>query len=260
MIKTLIDNLKALAAPDEITRLTVAYNATKRNLQAYNEDSSSQKLNNLRASEEELASYSSELQARYLPVAGVAALEWSQFVDTNNKAEVFRFLTAAGYAVVERTFYRHCDQGKCHQNKDGIYTRRLVKQYVEAEGIRRAGESGTEESGPDVSESIRKQKLENEKLEWHNKTAELKFKKDAGDLIEREGVYLELAARYVTLDNAFRQKLETSAPEIIAAVGGDQTRIVEFSEMILTMWDEMLNGFVAVDEFEVLFADEDEKG
>ena len=183
--------------------------------------------------------------------------EWPEYIDTASRAEVLRQLHDLGYPVTQRTFYRHCDQGKCHKSKDGIYTRRLVKQYVEAEGIRRAGETGTEESGPDVSESIRKQKLENEKLEWHNKTAQLKYEKDAGDLIEREGVYLELAARYVTLDNAFRQKLETSAPEIIAAVSGDQTRIVEFSEMILTMWDEMLNGFVAVDEFEVLFADED---
>jgi hypothetical protein len=29
---------------------------------------------------------------------------------------------------------------------------------------------------------------------------------------------------------------------------------------MLAMWDEMLNGFVNVDEFEVLFADEDSQG
>lgn len=259
-MKELIERLQGLATTTELTRLTVAYNATKRNLQAYNEDSSSQKLNNLRASEEELASYSADLQARYLPPAKVAALEWSQFVDTKNKAEVFRFLAAAGYAVVERTFYRHVAQGKCHKNKDGIYTRRLVKQYVEAEGIRRVGEDSQEEIGPDISEAILKQKLENQKLEWHNKAAELKYKKEGGELIEREGVYLELAARYVTLDNNFRQHLDQNAPAIIAAVGGDQTRLVELADMLLAMWDEMLNSFVRVDEFEVLFADEEEKG
>lgn len=183
--------------------------------------------------------------------------EWSEYSATASTAEVLRQLQELGYNVAQRTFYRDCEQGKCHKGKGGLYTSRLVKQYVETKGILRAGESGQEGSGPDVSESIKKQKLENEKLEWHNKTAQLKYEKDAGALIEREGVYLELAARYVTLDNAFRQKLETSAPEIIAAVSGDQTRLVEFSEMILTMWDEMLNGFVSVDEFEVLFAEED---
>lgn len=186
--------------------------------------------------------------------------EWSEYSDTASKAEVFRFLAAAGYAVVERTFYRHVAQGKCHQNKEGVYTRRLVKQYVESEGIRRAGEAGGEEDGPDISAAIRKQVLENEKLEWHNKAAKLKYEQESGALIEREGVFLELAARYVTLDNAFRQHLDQAAPEIILAVGGDQTRLVEFAGMMLAMWDEMLNGFVNVDEFEVLFSEEDEKG
>ncbi len=186
--------------------------------------------------------------------------EWPEYIDTASTAEVLRQLQDLGYPVAQRTFYRHCDQGKCHKNKDGIYTRRLVKQYVEAEGIRRAGEDGPEDSGPDISAAILKQQLENQKLEWHNKAAELKYKKEAGELIEREGVYLELAARYVTLDNNFRQQLDQNAPAIIAAVGGDQTRLVELAEMLLAMWDEMLNSFVRVDEFEVLFADEEEKG
>jgi hypothetical protein len=186
--------------------------------------------------------------------------EWPEYIDTATPAEVLRQLHDLGYPVTQRTFYRHCDQGKCHKGKDGLYTRRLVKQYIETEGIRREGESGVEESGPDISEAIRKQRLENEKLEWHNKTARLKYETESGALIEREGVFLELAARYVTLDNAFRQHLDQAAPEIILAVGGDQARLVEFAEMMLAMWDEMLNGFVNVDEFEVLFADEEEKG
>ena len=183
--------------------------------------------------------------------------EWSEYIDTPNKAEVLRQLHDLGYKLTQRTFYRHCKNGNCRKNEEGVFTRRLVKQYLEAEGIVREGESEATENGPDLAESIRKQKLENEKLDWHNKNAALDYRKKQGELIERTGVYLEIAARFVTLDNTFKHMIETSAPEIIAAVKGDQTRLVEFNELILTLWDEMLNSFVTLDEFEVLFVEED---
>jgi hypothetical protein len=191
---------------------------------------------------------------------GAQMKEWSEYSDTANKADVLRQLQELGYDLTQRTFYRHCQQGKCRTSSAGLYSRRLVKQYLEAEGIKRTGEAAGDDNGPDLAESLLKQRLENQKLDWHNKNAELDFKKKAGALIERDGVYLEIAARYVTLDNAFRQKIETAAPEIIAAVGGDLSRLLEFNEMITTMWDEMLNSFVTMDEFEVLFTEEEANG
>jgi hypothetical protein len=183
--------------------------------------------------------------------------EWSEYIETGNKAEVLRQLHELGYQdLTQRTFYRDCKDGKCKRNADNLYSRRLVKQYVETKGLLRSGETA-EDNGPDVAQSLLKQKLENEKLDWHNKNARLDYEKKAGALIERDGVYLEIAARYVALDGAFRQKLDTSAAEIIAAVGGDQARILEFTEMLRGMWDELLNSFVTMDEFEVLFQEED---
>jgi hypothetical protein len=184
-------------------------------------------------------------------------LEWQEYKDTAGKAEVLRQLIALGYQLTQRTFYRHCKQGKCRLGSDGLYTRRLVKAYVEAEGLRRSGVVETDDNGPDIALALRKQQLENEKLTWHNKKAQLDYDKAAGALIEREGIYLELAARYVALDNAFWQKFDTAAPEMIHALGGQQTRLVEFAEMMRGMWDELLNSFVSLDEFEVLFNEED---
>lgn len=179
--------------------------------------------------------------------------EWSEYIETGNKADVLRQLQELGYEdLTQRTFYRDCKDGKCRKNTSGIYSRRMVRQYIEAKGLLRVGEE-MEETGPDVAASVKKQQLENEKLEWHNRTAKLEYEKKAGALIEREGVYLEIAARYVTFDNAFRQKLETSAAAIIAAVNGDQSRILEFHEMMNAILDECLNGLCTMDEFEVLF-------
>ncbi len=183
---------------------------------------------------------------------------WAEWQDTKNKAEVLRQLLDLGYELTARTFYRHCSQGKCRVNEEGFYSRRIVKEgYIEAQGILRSGQPA-EENGPDVALSVEKQKLENRKLELSNAREELKHKKEQGLLVEREALHLEMAARTVAIDNAFRQKLDMDAPMLIAAVNGDLSRQVEFVDLILQLWNELLNGFSSTDEFEILFEDEED--
>lgn len=183
-------------------------------------------------------------------------MEWSEFEDCKKPADLLRQLLALGYDVTQRTLYRHCKSGRCGKNESGHFSRRMVTAYVEAEGLTRNGEI-VSDSGPDVSLAIEKQRLENEKLEIHNSHARLKMQKDAGGLIEREGVFLEIAARLVALDNTFRQKIETNLPAIITLVKGDMGRQPELTQYVFTLWDELLNSFATLDEFEVLFDDDD---
>jgi hypothetical protein len=184
------------------------------------------------------------------------AKEWREFRETAVKAEVLSQLVAMGYEITGRTFYRHCKQGKCRPNEERLFSRRLVKQYVETEGITRRGVVVADDNGPDVALSIEKQRLENEKLRISNDTNAIKLQRFRGQLIDREALYLELAARAVTLDNGFRQKIEMTSPELIALVKGEPARQVEFVETIFQAWDELLNSFATSDEFEVLFEEE----
>ncbi len=181
---------------------------------------------------------------------------WVEFKEGKNKAEVLRQLQDLGYELTQRTFYRHCQQGKCRLNQDGVYSRRLVKQYIEAEGIGRIGEP-EEKEGPNIALSIEKLQLENEKLKINNQHAALKFNKDQGLLLERDALYLEMASRTVALDNGFRQKIEMEAPALIVAVKGELARQAEFTDLLLQVWDELLNSFSTADEFEVLFEDDE---
>ncbi len=182
---------------------------------------------------------------------------WAEYQETKVKASVLGQLLDLGYELSQRTFYRHCKQGKCRVNRDGVFSRRLVKQYVETEGISRTGQD-IEDNGPDVALSIEKQRLENEKLQINNGHAALKFKKDQDLLLEREALYLEMAARTVALDNGFRQLIDMEAPAMIATVKGDVTRLSEFTDMLHQLWNELLNSFSTTDEFEVLFEEEGE--
>jgi len=186
------------------------------------------------------------------------ALSWKEYRETASKAEVLRQLVALGYEITQRSFYRHCQQGKCRLNEEGFFSRRLVKAYVESAGLIRNGESATDNDSADVALSIEKQQKEIDKLDWHNKTAALNYKKAAGLLIEREGVYLEIAARSVALDSSFTVKIkEEEAPRLIAAVGGDLNKLPEFQDLLQEAWDDLMNSFCTTDTFEVLFEDED---
>ena len=182
---------------------------------------------------------------------------WAEFADSKNRADILRQLQDLGYEISQRTFYRHCAQGKCRTGKGGMFTRRLVKAYVEAEGLFRHGEDLADLEGPNSALSVEKQKLENEKLRIHNQTAELEFRRKAGLLIEREALYLELSARAVALDNGFRQMIEVEAPALIVALGGDPARQPEFTEAMLAVWNDLLNSYASTEEFEVLFENDE---
>lgn len=183
---------------------------------------------------------------------------WAEFKDSKSKAEILRQLQELGYEITQRSFYRHCTQGKCRAGKGGMYTRRLVKAYVEAEGLRRNGSDSEDADGPNAALSVEKQRLENRKLDLHNQNAELEYKKKQGLLIEREALYLELAARAVALDNGFRQTIEIESPGLIAALGCDMVRQPEFIDLLLGIWNELLNSYATTDEFEVLFESEEQ--
>jgi hypothetical protein len=181
---------------------------------------------------------------------------WVEFTESKNKAEILRQLQDLGYEITQRTFYRHCAQGKCRKAENGLYTRRLVKAYVNSpEGPARTGGDRDDQDGPNDVLSIEKYRQEILKIKNHNRMADLEYKKKEGLLIEREALYLELAARVVTLDNGFMQSLEMQAPEIIAAIGGDISRTPEFIAVVTAFWHELLNTYATTDEFEVLFED-----
>ena len=187
----------------------------------------------------------------------MAIQAWVEFEDSKNRADILRQLQDLGYEITQRTFYRHCTQGKCRAGKGGLYSRRLVKAYAESEGLIRHGADPEDTDGPNSALSVEKQRLENEKLRIHNQTAELEFKRKAGLLIEREALYLELSARVVALDNGFRQAIEIEAPALIAALGGDLVRQSEFIELLQGIWNELLNSYATTEEFEVLFENEE---
>ena len=186
----------------------------------------------------------------------MAIKSWKEYEETKSKASVLRQLHDLKYELTQRTFYRHCKNGQCRVNDEGVYSRRMLKLYIEAEGIKQTGNTVEDENGPSTVLSVEKQQLENQKLRIQNRTSELNLKKKEGKLIERERFDTEMSTRAVALSNGFHQMIEMEAPALITAVGGDVSRLVEFVDLISQVWDELLNNYSRNDEFEVLFEEE----
>lgn len=182
-------------------------------------------------------------------------LSWNDFEDTPTKAEVLRHLKTMGYDITQRTFYRHCDQGKLHKSTENLYTLRLVQQYVKTVGLFRPGTAPGEDSNID-SLATDKMKAEIKKLAESGRREELKRKKEEGQLVDRQDLYLELASRSVALDTGFRQMINVEASTLIVAVKGDINRQREFEDLLLLAWNRLLDSYDTTDEFEILFEEE----
>lgn len=184
---------------------------------------------------------------------------WSGYKDTASKASVLRHLQGMGYDITQRTFYRHCKQGKLHKSTGNIYTIRLVQQYVKSAGLYRPGTAPGEGSNTDDL-AAKKLKKEIKKLDESGRREELKRKKEEGLLIERPALYLELAARTVALDTGFRQMVHMESSSLIVAVKGDINRQRDLEDMLLQAWNNLLDSYATKDEFEVLFEDDNIMG
>lgn len=253
----LSDLLEQVSAADQV-KLKVLHNAVIHTTKAYKDDPVKGRLKDWEAAQSALEDAVEQLSANLNSDDPQEILpDWKDFEETKNKAEVLRHLKAMGYDITQRTFYRHCKQGKLHKSTKNIFTLRLVQQYVKTVGLYRPGTAPGEGSNTD---DLARDKLKAEirKLDESGAREALKRKREEGKLIDRADLYLELAARAVTMDTGFRQMINVEAPTLIAAVKGDVTRQNEFEDLLIDAWNRLLDSYATSDEFEILFEDEEQ--
>jgi len=232
-------------------RLKVLHNAVVSTMRDYKDGPTKARLADWKAAEAELASEVERLQA----ARAEAAPGWADFRDTANKAEVLRFLQRMGYAVAQRTFYRHCAEGKCKLGTGGMYSRRTVKSYADHHlHLAGSGPGPAVESEENLLQARLKEQVERERI--NRQRDEIRLRRESGAVIDRDSLNLEVAARAVALDAGFRQTVNARAMEWIVVCGGNTDKIAELTALILRDWDELINTYATAGEFEVVFEDE----
>jgi len=175
-----------------------------------------------------------------------------EYSPSKKKIDVFHYLIKSGWNVSQSTFYKHVKEGKLVPDKDdGLFKKRPVDKYGRTHLPRVETGKKVDEEADDLAR--RKQRAEIDKLEHFIKREKFKHDVEQGKYILRERIQIEQAGKAAVLYAGLKSKARSRAPEIIAAVKGDQTRTGELITMLIDMIDEGLHKYSSVKEFQVVF-------
>lgn len=180
------------------------------------------------------------------------SITWDDFKDTKKQVDVVRFLTKLGYQRSTKQFSQDHNKGLIKKNEQGLFTRRAVHQYAN----RFLVNGPNADLSPSASES-RKIELQCIKLERENEEGAFKFAVQRGRYIPRQELYIQLAGRVAVLDAGTEQLIRSKASELIALVGGDQSKAPDFIDLFLSKWKGLLNDYANADDLEVVFKGEE---
>lgn len=175
--------------------------------------------------------------------------DWSNYNETKTKSEVLRYLIDAGWQVKRQTFYNHCNDGKLRVNRQGIYSRRMVKKYAESYLVHAS--VGVKKDDHEINLATTKTQKEIARISTAEEHERFKLDILRGKYILRDDVYRELASRGVVLNNGLEYLFQAHLAEMIALVGGDQQKAPELLKFLQDKKDEQLNAFANMGEFRV---------
>jgi hypothetical protein len=171
-----------------------------------------------------------------------------EYEDTTTLSDVFNYLEKLGFTIPNRTFYGHAKAGKLRSNTDGVYTKRMVEEYINLWIKQRywpADHSGTDMIEEDEEGALVRRKLKAEVLKLESAGAKAAYELDIlqGKYIPKDEVYRELAGRAVILASGYNHMVYTRAAAWIDAVGGNQAHIDTLIAMVLEDQDVLLNSY-----------------
>lgn len=174
-----------------------------------------------------------------------------------NKKAVWEYLKDSTWKVSRGAFYGHCKKGYLRPDKEtGEYLQADVEAYAKEHLV--DAETGKKSKDVDVERRHSKKMDAETRLKMAQAAREeLRLASEQGKLIDRDRFEVELAARGVVLYNSFVNMAQSRAAEIINLVDGDQAKIPDLVEMLITEIDRTVNEFASGLEFEVLIQKEE---
>ncbi len=136
-----------------------------------------------------------------------------------NVPAIKEYLDDEGWQVSQSGLYKHKKEGKLAPSADGAYHQKAVDTYARTWLKRKA----TGKKIADEVEELQRSKLkkELEKLETENTRARIKLEVEQGKYIEKDRMFLEMAARAGVLDAGLNHWIQTGTAEWIRLVDGD---------------------------------------
>jgi len=173
-----------------------------------------------------------------------------------NLLTVREYLDREGWRISQSGIYKHKKEGKLTPAYDGTYHRKDVDKYARTWLRQKA----TGRKKQDKIDELQRLKIEKEldKLDTENARAKLKLETEQGKYVLKSNVELDLAARAGVLDAGLNYWIRTNAAGWIAQADGDANKVGEVIAFMLIGKDELINQYATVQDFEVIFEEENE--
>lgn len=215
-------NISALIDQEE-SRLTVVRDEA---LELAKNKPTQANLKALKRAEKDLAEYR---QARY---ESDSAESFPALTD------VVEYLDAEGWKISTSSAYEHRAAGKIKAGGDGRYSMAAVIEYAATHLQKKDGSTTT---GRNLQEQKALEEIR--RISSDASMRELKLQELRGELISREQVEIELAARAGDLKTHLDASARTSATRIIKLVGGDVQKAPELISFMIGLNRKMLDNY-----------------
>jgi len=152
--------------------------------------------------------------------------------------DVVTHLDADGWKISKSSAYEHKDDGKIRPGGNGKYTLSAVTEYARQHLQRKDG-------GSAAAVNLQEQKLTEEirRISSDADMRDLKYRKEQGELIPREHVEIELAARAGDLKTHLDASARSSSTRIIKLVGGDIQKAPELISFMLGINRQVMDNY-----------------
>jgi len=240
MAEQLTDEEISMLSPALKVEHTIRYNAKITSMQAYNSDPTVANRKNWDDASEKLIAFIS-LVRKSAP---------SSPETFSSKKEVLEHLLADGWQIGQSQFYAHCRQMLLRPEKDGHYSLKAVEKYA-AINLRRT------ETGQKVNDRL--DRMQEERMEVELATAKVKLTQQEHDLgikqskfIPRDDFELAIVGRAVAFMAHLNHTIQSSVPDWIDIVSGDQARAADLVAAISEAVEQRMGDFAADVEFDVI--------
>ncbi len=152
--------------------------------------------------------------------------------------DVVAHLDTEGWKISKSTAYEHRDDGKIRPGTDGKYTLSTVQEYARKHLQRKDG-------GSIAATNLQEEKLRGQirQISTDAEMRELKLKERQGELIPRDHVEIELAARAGDLKTHLDASARSSATRIIKLVAGDIQKAPELISFMLGINRKVMDNY-----------------
>ncbi len=238
-----IKKLIELVSESDAVRLKILHNAVAKNMRTYNSAPTEANRRNWEAAENALK------EAVAAATSTVEPREKNEDL-FETKLDVWRFLRADGWNIGRSRFYDHCREGRLRPDPaTGKYKLSAIERYAKMH-VR------LEATGTKVNEKL--DQMQEEKLETELAREKVRLEKEIHDLKVRQKKFvpaaefeLAIVARAVAFMAHLNHAVQSSVPDWIDLVAGDQARAAELVQAVSGVIEQRMGDFAADAEFDV---------